>query len=750
MKAPKISFDSAKMQQMLLLHVEKIVLGLVLVAVLWFVYQGVNLPKLEESKTPNKLTQEASRMTTEINNASHWEMLKEERVVKHDVQSLVKQGQLPNVAANYPITVPIKIPDFAKAQQRIDPKLYAPEKPKVVALHGPMAMLARANDIDPILGAAAGPEGAMPSMQPQAQPRQPQRAYPGPARPGGEGNKRQPPPGRTKSKGNVLEGPGEGMGEGYPPPMLGPGMEGMPGAVGSRTLPPEAIVGYHPSGGEIIAKEGRAVVIMAAVPLEKQYEEYDKAFKEGLEYDPLRDIPRYVLYRVERADVTADPTQDPAQARWDSLAVGAALSEMSKWGPSPREVIELNAIDPILTNPVPPFMQREIYEALVHPVIPIAKVMSNDPFGQNAEGARPGEPAAPVKEENLLNGTSNLPVPGAQSAGPGGEGRMPGMMQPGGPRMYPGAMRPGAMPGYGEGMPGAGSPGAEVAIAKYRLLRFTDTTVQPKKKYRYRVKLILEDPNNPFTGAQAPRWDATRAAPLRKPPIQSMSANALTRVRNAEAANNPSLPAYVRETEPSEPSDIVELPEIDRYYAGKATPGNGNPLPVGTPPNVTMSPPILSTQPSANLLTVTFDSAKAVDVPGEKEIYRGSILNMDKDVDVIHPSKLIIHKIEKYSFHNNAIVVDFVGGKEIPTLDARRSDKVPEPCEILIFDGLGKLQLLDETDDVENFRRYLPPKQEDAPRPTPGGALGPGEFPGGLLEGPPAPPRNRTRAKGEG
>ena len=94
MKAPKISFDSAKMQQLLLLHVEKIVLALVLVAVLWFVYQGVNLPKLEESKTPDKLTQEAARMTAEINNASHWELLKPERIVTHDVQGLVKQGQV--------------------------------------------------------------------------------------------------------------------------------------------------------------------------------------------------------------------------------------------------------------------------------------------------------------------------------------------------------------------------------------------------------------------------------------------------------------------------------------------------------------------------------------------------------------------------------------------------------------------------------------------------------------------------------
>jgi hypothetical protein len=59
------------------------------------------------------------------------------------------------------------------------------------------------------------------------------------------------------------------------------------------------------------------------------------------------------------------------------------------------------------------------------------------------------------------------------------------------------------------------------------------------------------------------------------------------------------------------------------------------------------------------------------------------------------------------------------------------------------------LQLLDETDDAESFRRYLPPKPEEAPKPTPGGALGPGEFPGGVLEGAP-PPRQPRRTRGEG
>jgi hypothetical protein len=734
MKAPKISFDSAKLQQMLMLHVEKIVLCLVLVAVAWFIYQGVSLPSLEESKSPNKLSAEAARMTTQIGDPSHWALLLPDRktIVEHDVPGLVKQGQLANAAPPYGLPQPWLPPNFPKAIARPDPRLFAPLNVKVVILHGPMAMLPTRNDVDPLLAAAQAAVPGVEGAQVRPNPQQPIRP------PGAEGKRPAPPP-RGK-RGGLLEGPGMGMEGMGPGPMMAMQPGGTPGA---RALPPEAIVGYH-AGGDTIPKEARAVVVMAAVPLEKQFEEYEKAFKEALDFDPVRDVPRYVLYVVERADVTADPAQDPAAAQWAALSIGRALGEMNLWGPSPREVVEVTAIDPILTNRVPPFMQREIYEALLHPDIPIAQTQTAEQLAAAGQMVRPGDAAAAgpaIKEEDLTNPNA-APVVGANAGGPGGEG-MRMMQQPGG---YP-AMRPSG-PGFGEGMMGmAGSPGSQMAIAKYRLLRFTDTTIQPNKKYRYRVKLILEDPNNPFDGP-APRWDPTRSAPLRKPSIQSMSNAALTRVRNADAtkAKDPNARPFLLYTDASEPSDIVELPPVNRYFAGKATAGNGNPLAMGTPPNVTFTPPVMSTQPSTNLLTVGFDPAMAVDVPAEKEVFRGSTLNFEKEVEVIHPSLLSIIPIGKYTFRNNSIVIDFVGGSDIPNVDTRRSDKVQEPSEVLIFDGEGNLQLLDETDDIEGFRRYLPPKVEEPKTPVVPGAEQ--QFPGGILEGGGPGPRRPPPRRG--
>jgi hypothetical protein len=494
---------------------------------------------------------------------------------------------------------------------------------------------------------------------------------------------------------------------------------------GERTLPPEAQVGFRPSS-EVVLKEARAVVVMAAVPLEAQYEEFDKAFKEALDYDPVRDVPRYITFRVERADVTADPNQDPDQAKWESLSTRAAITETLNWGPSPQEVVDPNAIDPlILTHRVPPFVQRDIYEALVHPDIPLFD-FSADP---NAPQAAPDANPQPQPDDEFGDGN---PLTGLQPQAMG-EGRMqPGVRMP-----NPYGSGPRGMQGYGEGQFGGGA--TEETIAKYRLIRFTDTTVQPKRKYRYRVRVVVEDPNNPcLTELAQKNWDPGRTQPFRKPPIQSVTESVKKR-RDARDAKD-KYP-FMLESDPSEPSEIVELPEVNHYFAGSVTPGKGNALRPGTPP-------ILTSQPTAKLLTVAWDAVKAVDVPAEVDVLRGSLLNFEKDVEVIHPSKLLIVPIGEHTFKTNSIVLDFTGGDEMPSMDPRvASDRIPEPGAILIFDGEGKLQLLDETEDVEGFRRYLPPKPVEV-APSTDGSIVPGEFPGGgLLDAPTRPTRpGRNRA----
>lgn len=730
MKAPKISLDSAKLQQLMLQHVEKIVLAVVLLVVAYFVYSGAILPGLDPSKTPDQLQAEANNVKIEINKDDHWKKIEKTRVKTYPVQDLVKVGHLPNLSRPYDPSRPLKTPDYAKAMLRTDPRILAPKNAIAIVLHGPLAMLPAPGETDQILKtelAGGGPgEGQVP-RQPVVQPPRPPGPAPGPNRqPPGEGRGPRNKQGRPGA--GVLEGPGE-----FQPQMNFPGQPG--GQAGDRSLPPEAVVGFH-SAGEVIAKEAQAVVVLAAVPLEQQYEEFDKAFKDALDYDPIRDIPRYATFRVERADVTADPNQDPDAATWQPLkTANAAATETMKWGPSPSEVVDLNSIDPtVLTHRVPPFLQREIFQALVHPDIPLATA-AGDP---NAPAAV-ADPAKPQGDDEF--GGQN-PLAGQQGGAQAGLGE-------GGPRLPPGMRMPGPngpgqrmMQGFsGEGQ-GPGMSGAtEVATAKYRLIRFTDTTVVPKHKYRYRVKVVLEDPNNPcLTELAKNMWDPSRTAPLRKPPIQSITENVKKR---RDAADAKERHPFLLVSDASEPTDVVELPEVNHYFAGQITPGKGNAVKPGTPT-------ILTIQPTANLLTVAWDTKMAVDVPAEKEVLRGAILNFTREVEVIHPAKLLIVPIGEHTFKTNSIVVDFAGGNEMPTVDFKSpsTEKVMEPTEILIFDGEGKLQLLDEADDVEGFRRYLPPKVV-VPEPSSAGTtIGPGDFPGGnLLDGPPRPIRPKGGGK---
>ena len=60
------------------------------------------------------------------------------------------------------------------------------------------------------------------------------------------------------------------------------------------------------------------------------------------------------------------------------------------------------------------------------------------------------------------------------------------------------------MPGdgmYGDGMYGAGMTYGPTV--DYLLIRFFDFNVEMGKKYRYRIQLLLEDPNHPF---RKKRW----------------------------------------------------------------------------------------------------------------------------------------------------------------------------------------------------------------------------------------------------
>src|SRR5205823_417292 len=87
-------------------------------------------------------------------------------------------------------------------------------------------------------------------------------------------------------------------------------------------------------------------------------------------------------------DVTASPDADPATIAedvWKAVSVVASLEDIKTWAGAPRDIMDPSYLLPLyprespshpppqgITQPLPPFVQRDLYDAMTHPDIPLA------------------------------------------------------------------------------------------------------------------------------------------------------------------------------------------------------------------------------------------------------------------------------------------------------------------------------------------------------------------------------------------
>ena len=762
MKRPKISLDSAKLRDFFLRHCEKLVLVGVAALVVWFIYSGFKLPGLEPGKTPSGLLQTSQAARTFIDEPTRWQEVAKTRPVELNITKQVELTQVKIDAPAYHLPRALAQQNFPKLSPRRDPKLFPPIHVVVRPIWGPLAVIADINDTDPLMVVPTEEETEQPKKQKPKKKKTTVAANDplmgegyGPsvdAMGGGARNRGRNS--RTRNSGDPLGdamGPGPGMdSEGY-------GMSGT--GTGEETINPESIFGFVASGEGTIARDTKAMVIMAAVPFEEQLEEFQDALTNSLDYDAQRDFPTYVQFRIERADVTDDPAIDPAMATWTRLGVNAALLEQmggidSKgqevyptWAGTLSEIIDPAYWDEKLTHPAPPFMQRDSWDLLTHPDVPLAPLTTDEMLNEGSlPRARPAGADAPSDDLPTIN---TVPGQGPGGFGPGGfaPGGSPGSMMPGGAmggsmggsrsmggpmggsrppggssdgyRPSGGSARPGGSMGMGmglgmggsRGMGGEGGYGGSamgsgmgggygemMAPPKYKLIRFTDTTIEQGKQYRYRVQILLHDPNHPAPGYIPPS-------------VVSLDEDARKRVKDLEqedAKKGKNYRTYWVESAWSEPSPVVTLPPTELFYAGTVTPATAAPI-------IREKPPVPISPAKSKVLTVVWDRTKVVDVPAEKEVVTGSVLNFEQDVDVIHPVFHSIVPIEKYPVVTGAIVADMRGGEEIPVALKNNENPLTAPGEVLIFDASGNFHEQHESDDIDDFRRFLVQQPEVAP-----------------------------------
>ncbi len=271
-------------------------------------------------------------------------------------------------------------------------------------------------------------------------------------------------------------------------------------------------------GGNVQRRPGGEewLTVTGLVPFEAQEAEYAKAFANALD-SRTNAVPKYTLYQIQRAEVTSpDPAVPVDWANVPNLDLNVYVTgELNKWAGVGREYADRNYVNwPVLTQPLPPLPNGDYGDWATHlPEIPAGV----------APPAAAGAAAPPVVAGPPAAAPANVADPFGQ--------------------------QPAAEPAPAAA-PAVKPDGAVVEKPKYLLFRFLDFNVEPTKHYRYRVKLIIANPNYKLDQSH-----------LETPELAQ---------------------GETRETEWSKPSDPVFVPVLEHYFAGEGKSVGGDQEPETT------------------------------------------------------------------------------------------------------------------------------------------------------------------------
>jgi len=314
------------------------------------------------------------------------------------------------------------------------------------------------------------------------------------------------------------------------------------------------------------------------------------------------------------------------------------------------------------------------------PTGPILPTVGDDPFsGANIGTAQPG---------------AGMMGAGMMGAGMMGAGMMEGDygMEDGGSGMDGGY----GMGGYGM----AGGYGMTATSIKsqpdYKLIRFYDfrdftrrdpTAPIPGRKYVYRIRVAVEDPNFPRNASLQPRNSTLSAEVFRRVEQETAKASVGKKVRNA-----------IRWSEYSAPSPVVSLPPMSGMYAGPVVPAQTRKIPVdGREVEVTQKPP------SGKLVVTQWDQTYKVPVPIVMDVVRGTVLARTGEAEVPDPFGMLVKKLPDADINTQAVVLDLDGGQK---LAISQDETQTEPSVMLLFRPDGGLQVSDEVSSQLKYQFY--------------------------------------------
>jgi hypothetical protein len=404
--------------------------------------------------------------------------------------------------------------------------------------------------------------------------------------------------------------------------------------------------GYKPKSTAKLKGQPWAV-ITGLVPIEKQRQEYARAFEHGMGADRERDTPHYEYdAKVQRAEID---DAHPEQLNWKDLPKSNVDDNERAWEGDVAEIVASACVDPVLTGSLGPLVDVAWGESIAHPKVPLA----------SAGDDQPRQPAQPKVEQEAA------PDPAQAKADDNGFTR-PKRVAP-------------VIPPPGADAPGQGAP----EIAKYRLLRVFDYSVEPNKKYRYRLMLAAANPNYNVS----PQY-----------------------LQNPESAKS----EVIKTEDWTAPTDAVTIPNGYGVLAGGIEPKSG--------------------EPTAKLMLTAIDKQEGIEAATEIKVQRGSVANITKGVVAVDPRNGETKDMSDVEFKTDMVVLDIYGGKLLS-----KKNGINAPIEVLLLDAHGNLWVHNELDDHVEYEHRKPPA-ESAARPAP---TIPGDGPKGSKPLPIPKPRSR-------
>ena len=495
----------------------------------------------------------------------------------------------------------------------------------------------------------------------------------------------------------------------------------------------------------------RWVVVTGLIPIKSQVEAFEAAFEDAEFRDLQRDIPMYVGYRVERAEVSG--SGEAEELNWKPISLRRAFAWTRLYGggsASSRGDIVHRKFYPVqptgawpMVFPLPPVTNADWGPEVAHPPeIPLLADMTEEErralglyTGQfpdfekgseesEGEGAPPdGEREAPDDFEAFggftgptgpagFGGSEDYDEDGMGSE-EGGSGRSYGPGSLMGPSMPGSPYGSGSMPyGGGRGPYGpdmAGGPGLTRQVEKpveYQLFRFMDFDVEPGRRYQYRIQLVLANPNFQVN----------------------------TRFLTNESVGK----SWRIDGDWSDSTEVVSVPRDSRLLAGSVKP---------PPPGMEFA-----YEPTAQVIAVTIRMEDGLEAAHEYKVARGQLADFEaalaqeergrgmpggyggeeedmmgsagmgpeamgyggmagprqplrRDADEDEEEDKIMHA-------TGMLLLDMAGGDRL-----HRTDRsLTEPGALLLLGPDGNLVVRDELEDEEEFLVFHVPEEEKRPR----------------------------------